>query len=169
MAMEIQDLAPDTRRRRRLREVLGQPRPAFVPPLEWAAALRWANDRRSLDEVAAELGLRRWPLKRVIDRVLGRMERASQAGALGGGDELAALPRRQAYLLRRAGLSTARAVAGASDARLLAITGIGPAAVAGIRTALASTAVSTAGVPARAAVAAEAARGGDIQANASTG
>lgn len=115
--------------------MLGQGRPAFVAPVEWVAAHRWANDRRSLDEVAAELGLRRWPLKRAIDRVLGRLERAQQAGPLGGGDELAALPRRQAYLLRRAGLSTAQAVACASDAQLLAITGIGPAAVAHIRAA----------------------------------
>ena len=120
------EAAPDTRRRRRLRELLPQERPAFLEEREWRAAVRWARDRLPLDVVAAEHGMSRWPLKRTLERVLGRLERAERDG-------LAALPRRQAYLLGLVGVRTAEDLARASDAQLLAVPGIGPTALARLR------------------------------------
>ena len=125
-ALEVQDTAPDTRRRRRLRELLPSQKPPFLNERDWTAAVRWACDRRPLDEVAAELAMSKWPLKRSIERVLGRLERA-------GRDGLAALPRRQSYLLGLAGVRTAQDLARVSDAQLLSIPGIGPRALARIR------------------------------------
>jgi hypothetical protein len=123
------DMGPDTRRRRRLREVLPPERPVYLDPQEWEAAVRWARDRKPLDVVAAELGVGRWPLKRTIEQVLSRLERSRR-------DDLAALvalPRRQAYLLGLAGVRTTQDLARTPDARLLAIPGIGPTALARIR------------------------------------
>src|SRR5687767_14297266 len=123
------DVGPDTRRRRRLREVLPPERPAYLDVQEWEAAVRWARDRKPLDVVAAELGVGRWPLKRTIEQVLSRLERSRQEDLA----PLVALPRRQAYLLGLAGVRTAQDLARTPDARLLAIPGIGPTALARIR------------------------------------
>ena len=126
MTPEIQETAPDTRRRRRLRQLLPTERPAYLNERDWVAAVRWARDRQPLDAVAAELAVTRWPLKRTLERVLSRLERAER-------DELAALPRRQSYLLGLAGVRTPRDLARVSDAQLLSIPGIGPTALARIR------------------------------------
>ena len=120
------EVAPDTRRRRRLRDALPPEKPSSLAPWEWEAAVRWARDRKPLDTVAAELGLSRWPLKRTLERLLSRLERSRR-------EELAALPRRQAYLLGLAGVRTTKDLAQASDAQLLSIRGIGPTALTRIR------------------------------------
>ena len=121
-----QEWAPDTRRRRRLRQLLPHVPPPFLDEREWVAAVRWARDRQPLHAVAAELSMTRWPLQRTLDRVLGRLERA-------GRDGLPALPRRQAYLLGLAGVRTTQDLKRASNAQLLAVPGIGPMALARIR------------------------------------
>ena len=126
MGPDTPEIAPDTRRRRRLRQLLPPERPSFLEEREWRAAVRWARDRQPLDVVAAEHGMSRWPLKRTLERVLGRLERAERDG-------LAALPRRQAYLLGLAGVRTAEDLARASDAQLLAVPGIGPTSLARLR------------------------------------
>ena len=120
------EAAPDTRRRRRLRQLLPHVPPPFLDEREWVVAVRWARDRWPLHAVAAELSMTHWPLQRTLNRVLGRLERA-------GRDGLPALPRRQAYLLGLAGLRTTRDLKRASDAQLLAVPGIGPTALARIR------------------------------------